>query len=130
MSRLEGSTLIIIHMRKTALFSTLREWVETALNVFLALPWSQRRTAATCLSSIVHDNPHWSDVLIAGLNTAVRSSEFNVRAVLEALQCVATPTHPQKEALAVSTLLLTHHPDIGIANVHVLYMYMYIYMYV
>ena len=40
-------------------------------------------------------------------------SEFNARAVLEALQCLATPTHPQREAIAGGILLLSHHPQIG-----------------
>ena len=83
------------------------------LSVFLDLPWVLRRAAAKSLSAVVAHNPQWSDVIISGLHTAMERSEFNTRGVLEALQCVATPTHPQKEALAVSILLLAHHPKIG-----------------
>ena len=86
------------------------------LSVFLDLPWLLRRAAAKSLSAIVAHNPQWSDVIIGGLGTAVERSEFNARAVMEALQCVATPSHPQKEALAVSVLLLAHYPKIGREN--------------
>ena len=91
-----------------------REWLLAVLNVFLDLPWVLRRAAAKSLSAVVAHNPQWSDVIIGGVHTAVERSEFNTRGVLEALQCVATPTHPQKEALAVSVLLLAHHPKIGV----------------
>lgn len=83
------------------------------LGVFLGLPWAMRKTAAKSLSAIVQHDPQWSDVMIGGLDAAVMGSEFNPRAVLEALQCLATPTHPRREAIAVSALLLSHHPDIG-----------------
>lgn len=82
--------------------------------MFLTLPWQPRKTAAKCLSAIVQADPQWSDVGVEGLDAAVMKEEFNARAVLEAIQCLATPTHPQREALAVSALLLAHHPHIGI----------------
>ena len=98
-----------------------REWVTVVLNVFLGLPWALRKTGARSLSAIVAHNAQWSDVMIGGLDIAIGRSEFNAKAILEALQCLATPTHPQREALAVSALLLTHHPQISkaLAIIHV-----------
>ena len=90
-----------------------REWVSCVLGVFLTLPWSSRKTAASSLSSLVQHKSEWSSDLIGGLENALTKSEFNERAVLEALQCLATPTHPQREAIALSVLLMTHHPLLG-----------------
>lgn len=84
--------------------------------MFLTLPWQPRKTAAKCLSAVVQADPQWSDIGMGGLDAAVTKEEFNARAVLEAIQCLATPTHQEREALAVGALLLAHHPNIGIFN--------------
>ena len=83
------------------------------LAVFLGLPWSSRRTAANSLSAIFSHDPSWTDTIISGLESTVERSELNPKAVLEALQCLATPTHPRREDLALGVLLLTHHSQIS-----------------
>lgn len=104
---------IYIHVQCTV-HVHCREWVLCVLSLFLSLPWSSRKTAATSLSEIVDHNTDWSEVLVDGLENAVKRSEVNHRAVLEALQCLATPTHPRREVIALSLLLLSHHPLLGL----------------
>ena len=92
--------------------NTCSEWVTVVVGVFLGLPWSSRRTAASPLSSLITHNPDWTHTILSTLESAVARSEFNPRAVMEALQCLATPTHPEREALALDVLLICHHPQI------------------
>ena len=107
------ATVSLTSLLHHCMYCPCREWLSAVLGVFLDLPWMLRRAAAKSLSAVVAHNPRWSDVIIGGLHTAVERSEFNARGVLEALQCVATPTHLRRESLAVSVLLLAHHPRIG-----------------
>ena len=83
------------------------------VGLFLGLPWTSRRTAASSLSSLLSHNSDWSDTLLAALESAIGRSEFNPRAVMEALQCLATPTHLRREAVALDVLLMCHHPQIS-----------------
>lgn len=42
--------------------------------------------------------------------------DFSAKWLLLALQSLTTPTHPKREMVAIRSLLIAHHPDIGIPH--------------